>query len=111
MDRRTVSVIQKKMQTENEHLPDKYFNACSCGRGHSTNKNKLSCKEFNSKCKCYQNLKGCCEKCRYINCENRYGTREYQGFNQGGVQRKGRKHDKTPKTSIEYMQQKEEVLP
>ena len=75
----------EKMQTENEHLPDKHLNACSCGRGHSRNKNKLSCKEFKSRCKCYQNLKGCCEKCRCINCENPYGTREYQDLNQGGV--------------------------
>lgn len=101
----------EKMQTENEHLPDKHLTACSCGRGHSTNKNKISCKEFKSRCKCYQNLKGCCEKCRCINCENPYGTREYTGSNQGGVQRKRRKNDKTPKTSMEYMQQKEQALP
>lgn len=96
-----LNVVPKMESKPSEDTPP-----CSCGRGHSTNKDKMFCNEFKSRCKCFQQLTGCGNNCKCFNCANPHGKRKPQVSMMEG-QRKRRKHDQTPKTSREYMEQKE----
>lgn len=50
---------------------------CRCGQGAKKKASTFtSCDKFSKRCKCFQGLKGCNEKCQCLECKNPYGTKD-----------------------------------
>ena len=53
---------------------------CRCGQGAKKKKTgSISCHEYKSGCKCFQNVKGCSASCQCINCNNPRGKKASLG--------------------------------
>jgi len=49
---------------------------CRCGQGAKKNeKDTVSCDQFKKRCKCFQGVRGCTDKCQCLGCENPYGKK------------------------------------
>ena len=47
---------------------------CRCGQGAKTKEAVISsCDQFKMRCKCFQSITGCTEKCQCLGCKNPYG--------------------------------------
>lgn len=81
---------------------------CSCGRGGAKDKTKEFCHEYNSRCKCFQNMQRCGNMCKCINCGNPYGSN--QKSPEVKMKRKRKRHHNTPESSLDFLQAKGEPL-
>lgn len=73
-------------------------NCCRCGQGvKKKEKGNTSCDQFKKRCKCFQALKGCTEKCQCLGCENPHGKKinQNQKTNSSTGTRKRRAADMT----------------
>ena len=81
---------------------------CRCGQGAKKKQQTVtSCDKFKSRCKCFQSVKGCSDKCQCFGCKNPYGERiqlEETSQNTAGT-RKRRAHGLTTecKSGKEFM--------
>ena len=65
--------VQKPIVEKNEG------NCCRCGQGaKKKEKGNTSCDQFKKRCKCFQALKGCTEKCQCLGCENPHGKKIHE---------------------------------
>ena len=56
--------------------PDNKQTSCRCGQGAKRkSKTVVSCSEYKSGCKCFQNVAACSKNCHCINCNNPRGKR------------------------------------
>ena len=79
---------------------------CRCGQGAKKNeKDTVSCDQFKKRCKCFQGVRGCTDKCQCLGCENPYGKR----INQEPKQRvgTGKRKRRAAQMSSESMSGKE----
>jgi len=52
---------------------------CRCGQGAKKNeKDIVSCDQFKKRCKCFQGVRSCTDRCQCLGCENPYGKKIYQ---------------------------------
>jgi len=73
-------------QRENQQI------TCRCGKGAKRkNKNIISCHEYKSGCKCFQNVVGCSMYCQCVNCSNPRG-KKIQGTAQIACSSRKRRH-------------------
>lgn len=98
----------KETDVENEVMLSKK-SSCRCGQGRAKVKVKSFCIDYGSRCKCFQQMQGCNNNCGCRNCGNPHGEKK---ANPTPTQsRKRRKHDTTPKTSSEFVDNHGEQLP
>ena len=65
--------VEKTDELQNKH------EFCRCGQGAKKNeKDIVSCDQFKERCKCFQRVRSCTDKCQCLGCENPYGKKIYQ---------------------------------
>jgi hypothetical protein len=101
------SQIQCDARVENES--QSIETSCRCGRGSNKETGKSICSDYSSRCKCFQRIQGCSDKCGCKNCNNPYGKRVANETKT--ISRKRRKHDNTPKTSGDFFADHGEEFP
>ena len=74
------SRINQQEEQEQERSPTDCANpkqiSCRCGQGAKRKKmTSMSCHEYKTGCKCFQNVMGCTVNCQCINCENPRGKK------------------------------------
>lgn len=84
--------------------------SCSCGKGGAKDKSKEFCNSYGSRCKCFQNITGCSSLCRCLNCGNPHDKRIPVQEAEPLLQRKRRKHNNIPLSSLDFLQRLKEPL-
>lgn len=65
--------VEKTDELQNKH------EFCRCGQGAKRNeKDIVSCDQFKKRCKCFQGVRSCTDRCQCLGCENPYGKKIYQ---------------------------------
>ena len=65
--------MQKRLPTQRDTQQQM---TCRCGQGAKKKKaGSISCNEYKSGCKCFQNVMGCNNYCQCVNCNNPRGKR------------------------------------
>ena len=65
--------VEKSVEVENKN------ECCRCGQGaKKSEKDIVSCDQFKKRCKCFQGVRSCTDKCQCLGCENPYGKKIYQ---------------------------------
>ena len=97
------AIKQHTLQQQHKEIQSPATNnkqtSCRCGQGaKKKNKTLVSCSEYKSGCKCFQNVAACSESCGCINCHNPRGKRpQSSSFKIEGTSRKRRHHELTTK--------------
>ena len=78
-----------------KHAPS--IECCRCGQGARKKEDNISsCDSFRKRCKCFQGVKGCSDKCQCKGCENPHGKRREQtSYSTQMITRKRRPHEVT----------------
>lgn len=80
--------------------------SCRCGQGAKKNKKDIiSCDVFKKRCKCFQGVRGCTDRCRCLGCENPYGKNI--GEQQRSSSNTGTRKRRAPQMSSETMSGKD----
>ena len=84
----------KPSYSNKDHI---FVECCRCGQGASKKESNItSCDSFRKRCKCFQAVKGCSDKCQCIGCENPNGKRREQMSSSSQIiTRKRRSHQMT----------------
>ena len=93
----TKSPTETQPNSNNKDTPS--IECCRCGQGaRKKEANITSCDSFKKRCKCFQGVKGCSEKCQCIGCENPYGKmtkKEERSYSNQTGTKKRRPHEVT----------------
>ena len=72
----TVSQQSSETQPPSKNKDSTITECCRCGQGaRKKEANITSCDSFKKRCKCFQGVKGCSDKCQCIGCENPDGKK------------------------------------
>eukprot|EP00111_Clytia_hemisphaerica_P023308 TCONS_00068586-protein len=87
-------IPNSKIQTSNKNV------GCRCGQGAKRKqKQVVSCKEFRSRCPCYQKVRPCTDECSCIGCENPHGVKSNVQIPVKSATRVRRQHNSTKNIS------------
>ena len=80
--------------------------SCRCGQGTKKDKkDTISCDVFKKRCKCFQGIRGCTNRCRCLGCANPYGKNN--GERQRSNSITGTRKRRAPQMSSEIMSGKD----
>lgn len=66
--------MKKLSSCDNKDTPS--IECCHCGQGaRKKQSNITSCDSFKKRCKCFQSVRGCSDRCQCIGCENPHGKK------------------------------------
>ena len=85
--------------------PNNNADYCRCGQGaKKRNVDITSCDKFQKRCKCFQGVKGCTDKCQCLCCKNPYGNKIYGELKGNST---GSRKRRAPQMTTECMSGKE----
>ena len=99
----TVSQQSSETQPPSKNKDSTITECCRCGEGaRKKEANITSCDSFKKRCKCFQGVKGCSDKCQCIGCKNPHGKKAKKVEQSNSTQtitRKRRPHEMTTEST------------